>query len=256
MNSRAKLQRQPLQLESYWKRGAKYPSRMNPLSLRSVGGSWCLGSVFLWTPANFFVQPARLNQWMKSRHSAISSPQPGAPFGSPSCQWVVRFLRVRINGGMVVGRRTSLRMSECTLWQGPVLATTRRQGVMPPQEHGGMMTRWQAVLPQWLGVATMRRWRVVPSWGQEEEAGMWPQRVAPLLCGHFLAQPVSPACIPHACSFHELRPMRGVPVLECVTHHAIFEGLDPCMTVCIHHVSIEPSYEFLPKSSVGRVALL
>jgi len=41
---------------------------------------------------------------MKSRHSAISSPQPGAPFGSPSCQWVVRFLRVRINGGTVVGR--------------------------------------------------------------------------------------------------------------------------------------------------------
>jgi len=28
------------------------------------------------------------------------------------------------------------------------------------------------------------------------------------------------------------------------------------MMVCICHVSIEPSYEFLPKSSVGRVALL
>jgi len=51
-------------------------------------------------------------------------------------------------------------------------------------------------------------------------------------------------------------PRGGVPVLECVTHHAIFEGLDPRMTVCVRHVSIEPSYEFLPKSSVGRVALL
>ena len=51
-------------------------------------------------------------------------------------------------------------------------------------------------------------------------------------------------------------PRGGVPVLECVTHHAIFEGLDPRMTVCIRHVSIEPSYEFFPKSSVGRVALL
>ena len=40
---------------------------------------------------------------MKSRHSAISSPQPGAPFGSLSCLWVVRFLHVRINGGTVVG---------------------------------------------------------------------------------------------------------------------------------------------------------
>jgi len=40
---------------------------------------------------------------MKLRHSAISSPQPGAPFGSPLCLWVVRFLRVRINGGTVVG---------------------------------------------------------------------------------------------------------------------------------------------------------
>ena len=45
-------------------------------------------------------------------------------------------------------------------------------------------------------------------------------------------------------------------MLECMTHHAIFEGLDPHMTVCIRHVLIEPSYEFLPKSSVGRVALL
>jgi len=40
---------------------------------------------------------------MKSCHSAISSPQPGAPFGSPLCLWVVRFLHIRINGGMVVG---------------------------------------------------------------------------------------------------------------------------------------------------------
>jgi len=45
-------------------------------------------------------------------------------------------------------------------------------------------------------------------------------------------------------------------VLECVTHHAIFEGLGPCMTVCIRHVSIEPSYKFLPELSVGRVTLL
>ena len=146
-------------------------------------------------------------------------------------------------------------MSECMLWQGPALMTMRWQGVMPPQEHRGMMMRWWAVLPQWLGVATMRRRRVVPPRGQEE-AGMWPQRVAPLQCDRFLAQPVLPACIPHACSFHKPRPTRGVPVLECVTHHAIFEGLDPHMTVCIRHVSIEPSYEFLPKSSVGRVTLL
>ena len=40
---------------------------------------------------------------MKLRHSAISSPQPGAPFGSPSCLWVVQFLHVRINGGTVIG---------------------------------------------------------------------------------------------------------------------------------------------------------
>jgi len=46
-------------------------------------------------------------------------------------------------------------------------------------------------------------------------------------------------------------PCRGVPVLECMTHHAIFEGLGPCTTVCIRHVSIEPSYKFLPKLSVG-----
>jgi len=45
-------------------------------------------------------------------------------------------------------------------------------------------------------------------------------------------------------------------VFESVTHHAIFEGLGPHMTVCICHVLIEPSYEFLPKSSVGRVTLL
>jgi len=51
-------------------------------------------------------------------------------------------------------------------------------------------------------------------------------------------------------------PCGGVPVLECVTHHAILEGLGPCMTVCICHVSIEPSYKFLPKLSVGQVALL
>jgi len=151
---------------------------------------------------------------------------------------------------VIASWRTSLQMSECMLWQGLVLMTTRRQGVMPPQEHGGMMTRRWAVPPQWLGVVTTRQRRVVPPQGQEE-AGMWPQRVAPLLCGHFLAQPVLPACIPHTCSFHEPRPTRGVPVLECVTHHAIFEGLDPHMMVCICHVSIEPSYEFLPKSSVG-----
>jgi len=51
-------------------------------------------------------------------------------------------------------------------------------------------------------------------------------------------------------------PHGGVPVLECMTHHAIFEGLGPRTMVCIHHVSIEPSYKFLPKLSVGRVALL
>ena len=45
-------------------------------------------------------------------------------------------------------------------------------------------------------------------------------------------------------------------MLECVTHHAIFEGLGPRTTVCIHHVSIEPSYKSLPELSVGRVALL
>jgi len=100
-------------------------------------------------------------------------------------------------------------MSECALWQGPALAMTRQQGVMPPQEHGGMMTRQQTVLSQWLEVAMLRQWRVVLPQGQEEEAGMWPQRVAPLLCGHFLAQPVSPACIPCACSFHKPRPTWG-----------------------------------------------
>jgi len=47
-------------------------------------------------------------------------------------------------------------MSECVLWQGPALMMTRRQGVMPPQEHGGVMTRWRAVPPQWLGVAMKR----------------------------------------------------------------------------------------------------
>jgi len=35
-------------------------------------------------------------------------------------------------------------MSECVLWQGLALTTTRRQGVVPPQEHGGVMTRWRA----------------------------------------------------------------------------------------------------------------
>jgi len=119
-----------------------------------------------------------------------------------------------------------------------------------------MMMRWWAVLPQWLGVVTMRQQRVVLPRGQEEEAGMWPQKVAPPLCGHFLTQPVSPAWIPCACSFHELKPMQGVPVLECMTHHAIFEGLGPRTMVCICHVLIEPSYKFLPKLSVGQVALL
>jgi len=72
-----------------------------------------------------------------------------------------------------------------------------------------MMTRQWAVLPQWLRVVMTRLWRVVQPRGQEEEARMWPQRVAPLLCDCFLAQPVSPACIPCACSFHKPRPMRG-----------------------------------------------
>ena len=37
-------------------------------------------------------------------------------------------------------------MSKCVLWQGPVLMTVRQQGVVPPQEHGGVMTRWRAVV--------------------------------------------------------------------------------------------------------------
>ena len=144
-------------------------------------------------------------------------------------------------------------MSECTLWQGPALATMRWQGVVPPQEHEGVMMRWWIVLPQGLGVATTMWRRVVLPWGQEEETGMWPQKVAPLLCDCFLAQPISPAYIPCTCSFHRPKPTRGVPVLECVTHHAIFEGLGPRTTVCIRHVLIEPRYKFLPKLSVGRV---
>jgi len=100
-------------------------------------------------------------------------------------------------------------MSECVLWQGLALTTTRWQEVVPPQEHGGVMMRWQAVPPQWLGVVMTRRRRVVPLRGQEEEAEMWPRRVAALLCGRFLAQPVSPACIPRACCFHEPRPTWG-----------------------------------------------
>jgi len=98
-------------------------------------------------------------------------------------------------------------MSECILWQGPVLTTTRQQGVMPPQEQEGVITRQQVVLPQGLGVVTMRWQRIVLPQGQEEEAGMWPQKVAPLLCGHFLTQPILPACIPPTCSFHGLKPM-------------------------------------------------
>jgi len=47
-------------------------------------------------------------------------------------------------------------MSEYMLWQGPALAMTRRQGVMPPQEHEGVMMRQWIVPPQGLGVATMR----------------------------------------------------------------------------------------------------
>jgi len=45
-------------------------------------------------------------------------------------------------------------------------------------------------------------------------------------------------------------------VLECVTHHAIFEALGPHIMICICHVLIEPSYEFLPKISVGQVTLV
>jgi len=98
-------------------------------------------------------------------------------------------------------------MSECVLWQEPALVMMRQQGVMLPQEHEGVMTRRQIVPPQGLGVATTRRWRVVLPRGQEEEAAMWPQKVAPLLCSCFLAQPISPACIPHTCSFHGPKPM-------------------------------------------------
>jgi len=47
-------------------------------------------------------------------------------------------------------------MSECALWQGPALAMTRRQGVVPPQEHEGVTMRQRIVLPQGLGVATTR----------------------------------------------------------------------------------------------------
>jgi len=71
-----------------------------------------------------------------------------------------------------------------------------------------MMRQW-VVLPQGQTVVTTRQQRVVLPWGWKEEVGMWPQRVDLLLCGHFLTQPVSPACIPHACSFHEPKPMRG-----------------------------------------------
>ena len=74
-----------LQSEGYLKQGAKYPSRMNPLSLQSVRGSVCLGSAWLLTPGKLPMNPAWLRRWTKSCHSAISSPQPGAPFGNPSC---------------------------------------------------------------------------------------------------------------------------------------------------------------------------
>jgi len=50
---------------------------------------------------------------MKSCRSAISSPQPGAPFGSLLCWWVVQFLCVRINRGTVVGR--GCRLEDITL---------------------------------------------------------------------------------------------------------------------------------------------
>jgi len=83
-------------------------------------------------------------------------------------------------------------MSECILWQGPVLTTTRQQGVVPPQEQEGVITRWQVVLPQGLGVATMRQQRIVLPQGQEEEAGMWPQKVAPFCAA---ISSLSPFCL-------------------------------------------------------------
>ena len=84
-NNHAKLRRQPLRLESYWKRGAKYPLRINPLSLQSLGGSLNSGLTLFRISRNLCAIPLRQRQWMKSRHSSSSSPQPGPPLGNPSC---------------------------------------------------------------------------------------------------------------------------------------------------------------------------
>ena len=85
VNNCAKLRRQPLRLESYWKREAKYPSRINPLSLRSLRGSLNLGLASFWIPRNLCASPLRQRRWMKSHHSSSSSPQLGPPLGNPSC---------------------------------------------------------------------------------------------------------------------------------------------------------------------------
>ena len=99
-NSRAKLRHQPLRLESYWKRGEKYSSRMNPLSLRLLRGSMNPGSALTRILRNFFIVLLRQRRWMKSHHSVSLSPQPGAPLGSPSCLLVLHDLWVRYRGGM------------------------------------------------------------------------------------------------------------------------------------------------------------
>ena len=71
VNSCAKLRRQPLRLESYWKRGEKYPSRMNPLSLWLLRGSTNPGSASTQIPRNFFIVLLQQRQWMKLLKSHV-----------------------------------------------------------------------------------------------------------------------------------------------------------------------------------------